>query len=333
MMTKHIFNEVSKEDLKNLTREQLIEKYPLDFAPFQSAGSFKDRSFLDRINPFTPFSKKKFVPSENAKALLNKYKERTGKNLIVLPISAGMGKEQAKRSIEGGLQGMFKPYSLFGGSEDPINRYVYLNPEEVKTKGKDGLYDKSPGLFTLAHEAYHSSDPTLLDEPVRGKMPTGIRAKAAGFIDFLTQDKTDLDKRGKAGVVKNFRNLPLNEQYMQSGQEPLFRYQKELDAQIGAAKDFDDLGIEGFNTKNVFLPDYPREYVKSHMDNFKDFAYRDAQGYDESTDTYGDTGFQTVRNVQKQIPDLEQQYINKAMDYEREKMSNYIKNRRRNPFK
>jgi len=120
---------------------------------------------------------------------------------------------------------------------------------------------------------------------------------------------------------------------MQGGKESLFRYQKELDAQIGAAKDFDDLGIEGFNTKNVFLPDYPREYVKSHMDNFKDFAYRDAQGYDQFTDTYGDTGFQTVRNVQKQIPDLEQQYINKAMDYEREKMSDFLKNRRRNPFK
>ena len=56
--------------------------------PFEkySAGTFVDRPFLDRINPFTPFSAKKFVPSENAKKLLDKYKKKYGQNLVVLPL-------------------------------------------------------------------------------------------------------------------------------------------------------------------------------------------------------------------------------------------------------
>ena len=58
-----------------------------------SAGTFVDRPFLDRINPLTPFSAKKFVPSENAKKLLDKYKKQYGKNLVVLPLDEKLKKE------------------------------------------------------------------------------------------------------------------------------------------------------------------------------------------------------------------------------------------------
>ena len=57
----------TQKDFENLTQQQLIEKYPDLFAKEQSAGTFVDRSLLDRINPFTPFNKKKFVPNEKAK--------------------------------------------------------------------------------------------------------------------------------------------------------------------------------------------------------------------------------------------------------------------------
>ena len=50
------------------------------------AGGFKKRSLLDRLNPFTPFSSKKFVPTAKGQEFLDKFKKDTGKNLVVLPI-------------------------------------------------------------------------------------------------------------------------------------------------------------------------------------------------------------------------------------------------------
>ena len=113
----------TKEDLENLTQQQLIEKYPETFAKEQSAGTFVDRSLLDRINPFTPFNKKKFVPNEKAKQLLDKYKKDYGQNLVVLPLSAYYGDEKAKKYQSQGLKGMFDPTSLVGGLSDRRNRY------------------------------------------------------------------------------------------------------------------------------------------------------------------------------------------------------------------
>ena len=127
----------TKEDLENLTQQQLIEKYPETFAKEQSAGTFVDRSLLDRINPFTPF-KKKFVPNEKAKQLLDKYKKDYGQNLVVLPISAKFGDEKAKKMQSQGLK-HYNPSDLIGGLSDRRNRYVYLNPEGVTTKGEDGI--------------------------------------------------------------------------------------------------------------------------------------------------------------------------------------------------
>ena len=45
------------------------------------AGGFKKRSLLDRINPFTPFSNKKFVPTAKGQEFLDKFKKDTGKKL------------------------------------------------------------------------------------------------------------------------------------------------------------------------------------------------------------------------------------------------------------
>ena len=306
------------EELKNLTYEQKVAKYPEIFAPHLSAGAFVDRPFLDRINPFTPFNKKKFVPSENAKKLLEKYKEKYGKNLVVLPLSAAIGEEGAKKAQASGVQGLYRPTDLIGGSNDRRNRYVYLNPKEVT---KDGV--KSPGLFTLAHEAYHAFDPSLLNDPVRGKLPTGIQKMAGGVVDFLLSDTTDFDKQGPFISDKRkayLDSLPLDEKYKELSKEAMFRYKKELDAQLGAAKDYKDLGIKGKFTKNVFLPDYPRSYIRNRMNILSSGAFSEAQGYDFETDTYSDTGFQTVRGVQKQIPQLEKEFKDESIKYEDEQM-------------
>ena len=48
----------------------------------------------------------------------------------------------------------------------------------------------------------------------------------------------------------------LKKNYNEMGKEGMHRFKKELDANIGASKDVDTLGIEGYNTKNKNLFDY-----------------------------------------------------------------------------
>ena len=236
----------TQKDFENLTQQQLIEKYPDLFAKEQSAGTFVDRSLLDRINPFTPFSKKKFVPNEKAKQLLDKYKKDYGQNLVVLPISAKFGDEKAKKMESQGYKGLYNPSDLIGGLSDRRNRYVYLNPEGVTTKGEDGVTRKSPGLFTLAHEAYHAYDQSLLDDPRFGRLPSGLQKVFATGLDALTDDNFDFDKSSRRFAdAKRVYSLPIEEAYKEMGKEGMHRFKKELDANIGASKDFDTLGIEG----------------------------------------------------------------------------------------
>ena len=315
----------TKEDLENLTQQQLIEKYPDLFAKEQSAGTFVDRSLLDRINPFTPFNKKKFVPNEKAKQLLDKYKKDYGQNLVVLPISAKFGDEKAKKMQSRGYKGLYNPSDLIGGLSDRRNRYVYLNPEGVTTKGEDGIYRKSPGLFTLGHEAYHAYDQSLLDDPRFGRLPSVLQKVFATGLDALTDDKFDFDKskRRFAGAKRAY-SLPIEEAYKEMGKEGMHRFKKELDANIAASKDFDTLEIEGFRTKNKNLFDYPRSYIRDHMASFKDKLYKDAQGYDYYNDTYTDTGLNTVRGIQKRIPEMEQKYKDEASAYEDKVLVPYI---------
>ena len=78
--------------------------------------------------------------------------------------------------------------------------------------------------------------------------------------------------------------------------------------------------IKGKFTENVFLPDYPRSYIRNRMNVLSDGAFSEAQGYDFETDTYSDTGFQTVRGVQKQIPQLEKEFKDESIEYEDKEM-------------
>ena len=202
-----------------------------------SAGTFVDRPFLDRINPFTPFSAKKFVPNENAKKLLDKYKKQYGKNLVVLPLDEKLKK--TGQFLPGTLTddfrgGRFYDKDFVGGAGDPFKRYVYINPEKNR-------------LFDLSHEAFHAYDPKMLVNPAYGKeRPTGLARIAGGFIDALTENKFDLDRRNFASGKK------LN----------LDRYEKELNAQLGVLKDYEFLGIDdmkGDVKKGLFS--VPKNYL------------------------------------------------------------------------
>ena len=204
-----------------------------------SAGTFVDRPFLDRINPFTPFSAKKFVPSENAKKLLEKYKKQYGKNLVVLPLDEKLKKEGS--FLPGTLTadyrgGQFYDKDFIGGAGDPFKRYVYINPEKNR-------------LFDLSHEASHAFDPKMLVNPAYDKKrPTGLLRVAGGFIDALTDNRTDFDRQNFASSKK--RNLDV--------------YEKELNAQLGVLKDYDYLGVEGKHSSNMKqLFNYPKIYDTS----------------------------------------------------------------------
>lgn len=211
--------------------------------PFEkySAGAFVDRPFLDRLNPFTPFSSKKFVPNENAKKLLEKYKKEYGQNLVVLPLDEKF-KDVGMENKTETTGGSFFDKDIIGGAGDTKNRYVYLNT-------------KDPSLFTLSHEAFHAYDPKMLVNPKYGKeRPTGLLRIAGGFVDALTNDRTDFDKQNEGNTFGKIKSLDT--------------YSKEINANLGALKDFQFLGIEdmkGDVGKSLFS--IPKNYLWSHRDS------------------------------------------------------------------
>tara|TARA_B100001093_G_C26765615_1_gene987757 strand:+ start:216 stop:1130 length:915 start_codon:yes stop_codon:yes gene_type:complete len=155
----------------------MTEHTPYQDEYFQDiqSGGFKKRSLLDRINPFTPFSSKKFVPSEKGQEFLDKFKKDTGKNLVVLPMSQG-DINKANQSVGFTPDGLYKAYKGVGGSRDPFNRYVFLD-------------EKNPSLYTLAHEGGHAQDKKLAytNDPYRmdrrRESRTGKSMIPGGFLD------------------------------------------------------------------------------------------------------------------------------------------------------
>ena len=155
----------------------MTEHQPFQDEYFQDiqAGGFKKRSFLDRINPFTPFSSKKFVPTAKGQEFLDKFKKDTGKNLVVLPMSQ-RDINKANESVGFTPDGLYKSSKAIGGSRDPFNRYVFLD-------------EKNPSLYTLAHEGGHAQDKNLAytNDPYRmdrrREARTGKSQIPSGFLN------------------------------------------------------------------------------------------------------------------------------------------------------
>tara|TARA_B100000424_G_scaffold36978_1_gene25046 strand:- start:335 stop:1246 length:912 start_codon:yes stop_codon:yes gene_type:complete len=222
------------------------------------AGGFKKRSLLDRLNPFTPFSSKKFVPTAKGQEFLDKFKKDTGKNLVVLPIEQ-KAIDEMKDAYGFTASGYFTPRDIVGGSRDPFNRYVYLDP-------------KDPSLYTLAHEGGHAQDKNLLYDPYqrerrilsrRGqhtrKPPSSyeefIKGDGKGamdvFKDELTAEKYARDYFQNKNLQKPSEAMALNYEIAKGEPFPYDKYKK--------------FNIEAFPT------DYPMSFLQNYLGKKDDF--------------------------------------------------------------
>ena len=177
----------------------MAEHTPYQEEDFQAiqAGGFKKRSLLDRINPFTPFSSKKFVPSAKGQEFLDKFKKDTGKNLVVLPLEKE-GIDSIKKYYGFSPSGYFKTHALFGGPRDPFNRYAYIDPND-------------PRLYTLVHEGGHAQDKNILYDPyqqerrILARRGRHTKKPPSSYDEFL-------QNTGKL-PMEHFRRELLAEQY------------------------------------------------------------------------------------------------------------------------
>tara|TARA_R100001510_G_scaffold38478_1_gene34840 strand:+ start:2106 stop:3029 length:924 start_codon:yes stop_codon:yes gene_type:complete len=209
-----------------------------------SAGYFEDRPFLDRINPFTPIQSKRFVPSEEAKILLDNFKERTGKNVNVLPLRENFNK--FKNTIQGfeSVGGVFPSSDLIGGPLDPRNRDIYLN--------KDYTSAGAPSLFVLAHELGHADDAELKSRP--GDV----------FRDKLSNAFGNITKKRFAGSEEFPGYGVLHETYKK---DPLEIFRNEIKAQKYAKDAYENLGVQDdFSKGDLF--NYPYSYIQNFNKEF-----------------------------------------------------------------
>ena len=166
---------------------------------YLSAGEFVDRPLLDRINPFTPFGSKKFVPSAHGQNLIDHYEKKTGKNVRVLPNEQSVV-EHALRTVNFTPGGYFKSKPIIGGGKDPFGRDIYLKED-------------NPSLFAGAHELGHAFDPDITFKPSYSANNPQTRAEAIEQYQKQTLDtykkelvaqKAAKDYYDKAGLSDAF---------------------------------------------------------------------------------------------------------------------------------
>ena len=204
--------------------------------PFISAGEFVDRPFLDRINPFTPFGSKKFVPSAHGQNLIDHYEKTTGKNVRVLP-NEQSAIDYAEKTYGFPPGGYFTPGSTIGGGRDPFGRDIYLSRE-------------NPHLWTAAHELGHAFDPEIMSTP------------------FKTIDNPNSNFTGGYIPRKEYLKVPQTraealEQY-QTG--PLDIYKKELVAEKAAKDYYDQTNLSDAHSEGSPI-NYPMSYINKHIDD------------------------------------------------------------------
>jgi len=228
-----------------------------DFRDIQ-AGGFKKRSLLDRLNPFTPFSSKKFVPTAKGQEFLDKFKKDTGKNLVVLPLEK-KGIDAIKGAYDFTPSGYFTPRDIVGGSRDPFNRYVYLDP-------------KNPSLYTLAHEGGHAQDKNLLYDPYqRERRIVSRRGKHTRKLPSSYEEYIKGDGRG---AMNTFGTELTAEQYARDyfQDKNLQKPSEEmvLNYEIAKGEPFPYDKYKKFNVE-AFPTDYPMSFLRDYLRKKDDF--------------------------------------------------------------
>ena len=241
-----------------------------------SAGSFEDRPFLDRINPFTPIQSKRFVPSEEAQILLDNFKERTGKNVNVLPLRENFN--NFKKDIQGfeSVGGVFPSGDLIGGPLDPRNRDVYLN--------KDYTSAGAPSLFVLAHELGHAGDPELKSRP--GDV----------FRDKVSNAFGNITKGRFAGSGEFPGYGVVHETYKKN---PLEIFRNEIKAQKYAKDAYENLGVQDdfskqdlFNYPYSYIQDFNKEFIRPRIPQLN---YPENASWDEEKQFFDDRAKQNAQ--------------------------------------
>ncbi len=239
-----------------------------EHAPYQDqffqdiqAGGFKKRSLLDRINPFTPFSSKKFVPTAKGQEFLDKFKKDTGKNLVVLPLSQ-KDIDKANKAYGFTPSGLYRSDKGIGGSRDPFNRYVFLD-------------EKDPSLYTLAHEGGHAQDKNLIhgNDPYRmdrrRESRTGKSQIPKGFLNQfnyfgkgaqntvdkeITAEKYATDYFKNKGLLKPAERQVLQYETIKGEEFPYDDYQKFVEKQKPTNYPLSFLKTYLSKTDDIFTP-------------------------------------------------------------------------------
>ena len=222
------------------------------------AGGFKKRSLLDRLNPFTPFSSKKFVPTAKGQEFLDKFKKDTGKNLVVLPTEQE-AQDRIQKAYGFTAAGYFDPWNIIGGSRDPFNRYVYLDP-------------KDPSLYTLAHEGGHAQDKNLLYDPyqrerrILSRRGQHTRKPPSSYEEFIKGD-------GR-GIMDVFKDELVAEKYARDYfQNKNLQKPSEamaLNYEIAKGEPFPYDKYKKFNIE-AFPTDYPMSFLRDYLRKKDDF--------------------------------------------------------------
>tara|TARA_R100001082_G_scaffold46451_1_gene24770 strand:- start:220 stop:1113 length:894 start_codon:yes stop_codon:yes gene_type:complete len=202
-----------------------------------SAGYFEDRPWIDRLNPLTPFHSKRFVPSPEAKKILDDFSKETGKKVNVFPLPH---EREELGPIDENTLGLYVSDDYRGGSLDPFSRNVYLSEKFNK-----------PGLFTLAHELGHARDRSMW------KTPLQRFARAVGFDTNNNLRDADFSTPG------NWRSAVHQVQSPQI----LEIFKDEIEAEDYAKKVYNKYGLSD-ETSRTNLFDYPASYISNFHNSF-----------------------------------------------------------------
>ena len=206
------------------------------------AGSFEDRPWWDRVNPFTPIHSKRFVPTPQAQEIISNFEKNHNKRVDILPNDPKVNAQELanNRRIPGGY---FPTHELKGGPLDPFSRRIHLNPESGNN------------LWVLAHELGHAGDPALRFGPIQ-RSPLYRNVKRL------------------AGTIFNRQPNNIYDAYDEYSKGPIETFKSEVIAQDAAEEAYKKYGLsDEISQDTVHKFGYPHSFInKFHREVEEDFT-------------------------------------------------------------